>query len=311
LLQEDSFSADLSDSKMKDGEEDNTEQEKLSDKEADSARNLLEVLVYIAPFFQKLVPLDCMVGIADTEKFLTIVPGKEIRPKVDITGRPVPRQEALYSAMRENRKVEVALPKEVFGFEYKSSAVPVTDKQGNVIGGIGLGVGLGNRERLINLAETVAVSTQETSETVKQLTAAAERLAKYQEALKQLGQEVADEVKKTANILQFIHSVATNSNLLGLNAAIEAARAGEQGRGFAVVADEIRKMADNSEKAVKDIENILSSIHRKTEQMTDQVMQTAAIGQEQLAATEEIFSVMEELAASAQQLEQAASKVVG
>ncbi len=80
-----------------------------------------------------------------------------------------------------------------------------------------------------------------------------------------------------------------------MNAAIEAARAGEQGRGFAVVADEIRKMADNSEKAVKDIENILSSIHRKTEQMTDQVIQTAAIGQEQLAATEEIFSVMEEL----------------
>lgn len=311
MYQEDSFNADLVNLEKEDGEKANPEQENMLDNEENTAQSLLDVLVYLAPFFQKLVPLDCMVGISDTENFLAIVPGKEIRPKVDITGHPVPRQEALYAAMRENRKVEVALSKEVFGFEYKSSAVPVTDKQGNVIGGIGLGVGLGNRERLINLAGTVAVSTQETSETVKQLTAAAERLAKYQEALKQLGQEVAGEVKKTANILQFIHSVATNSNLLGLNAAIEAARAGEQGRGFAVVADEIRKMADNSEKAVKDIENILSSIQRKTEQMTDQVIQTAAIGQEQLAATEEIFSVMEELAGSAQQLEQAASKVVG
>ncbi len=147
---------------------------------------------------------------------------------------------------------------------------------------------------------------------VEQLTKAAEKLAQYQAALQQLGQEVANEVKKTENILHFIHSIAQNSNLLGLNAAIEAARAGEHGRGFSVVADEIfRKMATNSATAVKDIETILTTIKRKTEHMLEQVIETASIGQQQLAATEEISSIMAQLTISIEQLEMAASIVIG
>lgn len=77
-------------------------------------------------------------------------------------------------------------------------------------------------------------------------------------------EELAEKSEQIGEIINTITGIAEQTNLLALNAAIEAARAGENGRGFAVVAEEVRKLAENSSQAAREIMDIISETQEKT-----------------------------------------------
>lgn len=83
--------------------------------------------------------------------------------------------------------------------------------------------------------------------------------------------------KEIGKIVNLISSIAGQTNLLALNAAIEAARAGEQGKGFAVVAEEVRKLAEGSSSATKEINTLIHEIQLGVEKTVTEMNKGKAV----------------------------------
>ncbi|HVN49372.1 MAG TPA: methyl-accepting chemotaxis protein [Bacteroidota bacterium] len=165
-------------------------------------------------------------------------------------------------------------------------------------------------------------------DTIAGMNTIANVVKKSADTVKELGKS-SDQI---GEIIGVIDDIADQTNLLALNAAIEAARAGEQGRGFAVVADEVRKLAERTTKATKEIAGMIKKIQSETvgavnameqgtqkvdegmqladkagvslkeivnisQRVTDMVNQIAAASEEQSSASEQISKNVEAISA--------------
>ncbi len=128
-------------------------------------------------------------------------------------------------------------------------------------------------------------------------------------------QELNESGKRIGNIVDIITSISEKTALLALNAAIEAARAGEAGRGFAVVADEVNKLADQTNKSVKEIAGLVETIQVQTHDAVDSMnkgIQLAATGvsltEESTKSFDSITGVIEESNESLIEISQAVNE---
>jgi len=164
--------------------------------------------------------------------------------------------------------------------------------------------------RALDAAEQGNRAVRDTLEGMQRIRASVQATAKK---IKSLG----DRSLEISEIINVINDITEQTNLLALNAAIEAARAGEAGRGFAVVADEVRKLAEHSRSATKDIAALIKAIQAETneavvvmEDGTREVEDGASLADQAGKALEAISSVVRQSAELVQEISLASKQQV-
>jgi twitching motility protein PilJ len=164
--------------------------------------------------------------------------------------------------------------------------------------------------RALDAAEQGNRAVRDTLEGMQRIRASVQATAKK---IKSLG----DRSLEISEIINVINDITEQTNLLALNAAIEAARAGEAGRGFAVVADEVRKLAEHSRSATKDIAALIKAIQAETneavvvmEEGTKEVESGATLADQAGRALDAISNVVRQSAELVQEISLASKQQV-
>lgn len=263
--------------------------------------NLLESFIQVAQYLPKLVSGKIGVVISDRDRWLVSYSIPELAAQVTV-GDPIKSGSAVYKAMQEKQRVVVDVPQEIYGIPYVAISLPIFDENQQVIGAVAIHESLQRKQILLQASDQLSGSASDLLAAIQAILAQSQQLSGSSASLKKLSTEAIHQVKDTDQIIEVIKNVASQTNLLGLNAAIEAARVGEQGRGFAVVAEEVRKLAVSSAESAGKINAILSQVDQSIYQINEEIKQVYSVSDNQSSAIQKLAAHSQQLTLLSEQL---------
>jgi len=268
----------------------------------------IEFFVEYAPIIKELFNEDVDITVANREKVLEQLLSKELNVQSS-KGRMLEQNDPMWDVIQKNKSLTMEIPKEYYGCPFKATMVPITDKRGNVLGGIAVSRSTRKQTQLSEAAEQFASSSEEISASTEELANAAREYDEFMTQLAEAQHEMQQQVENTTKMLEMINTVAKSTRILGFNAGIEAARSGEYGRGFGVVAKEITKLADQSADSVNEIRQLVAQLNNKVDEVASIVEKSVAISRGQASSINEISQSVQHLTDVAETIENMAREI--
>jgi methyl-accepting chemotaxis protein len=161
------------------------------------------------------------------------------------------------------------------------------------------------------LSKNMVTELQGSKEVIHSLVEGITTLAKGNEDSLEVVRRLEDNAKKVEQIIQLVGDIANQTNLLALNASIEAARAGEHGKGFAVVAEEVRKLADESGKAVQGISELIKNIQTEVGNVVGQISNQVTTANKEAEKGSKTNEVIETMTSTIHEVADSVQKISG
>ena len=164
--------------------------------------------------------------------------------------------------------------------------------------------------KLLKITTNVVEISQKGKDSMENLANIIKLLGEENKKNQEMIAALAEKFTQVTDIVELINSIASQTNMLALNASIEAARAGEQGRGFAVVAEEIKKLATQTEESTGNITNLINSISIETENVKNNSERSIEVIQKGLNTSIEAINNIDFSLTSVAQIDEEVKNVI-
>ncbi len=275
-----------------------------------NGQEILHMFKHIAPYFNSVIASDIGFSLFEGDTCTMYVPADNLDFGL-VVGEKMKPGSVGEKCMIEKKRltVEVSKEKSAWGIPYIACAIPFLDEHEEAVGCIVTTERIDKQYIIKNTADKLTSSSENLAQSLQELSMQSETIVSSSNEMRQSSDDLAVNIKSYESIIDHINSIASQTNILGLNAAIEAGRVGTIGSGFKVVADEVRKLAHNSSDAVKQIREIIFHIEKSFAEFGNHSQELESFIKNQAGIIQEIAASSEELTSMAQELNMLTNEV--
>ncbi|UWG98897.1 methyl-accepting chemotaxis protein [Dehalobacter sp. DCM] len=263
----------------------------------------IAAFIEVLPFLGDIIGQDCTVGVLDlkTDRYSAVLNGEKLGSTTKV-GDAFQRNESYAQFIQQRKQWKLRLPENVFGVPAKCVLTPIIDEHNDVVAMISFNKDIDTEAQIEDTTGMLLNSMQQINAGIEEIASSANQLSTFVEGITSFSKQTQIKIKEIDSVINVIKDIASQSNLLALNASIEAARAGDAGRGFSVVALEMGNLSKNSKEAAQKVAESLLEIRKAIDVMSEKIIQTNDESHNQSAATEEIAATIADMVSTTSQL---------